>query len=179
MRTGLTAFVLLLAACSSPPRPAWPVPEGWRSETIPFPLEFAPSLPYRGVEELRFAPGFFKPAEPLYFTYSFVWVVDGTPSFVDLSGDLRTYFGGLARAVSPKTFDATRHQAAVTREANTIRGTVTTVDAFGDGHTLDLRVAGEIVPCTGGRTGLVLSLSPRTDAETWTMLADQRRSMRC
>ena len=97
----------------------------------------------------------------------------------DLSGDLRTYFAGLAKAVSPKTFDATRHQATVTREASAIGGTVTTVDAFGDGHTLDLRVAGEIVTCTGGRTGLVLSLSPRSDAGTWDMLAAQRRTMRC
>ena len=70
---------MLLAGCSSsggageaPPAPAqpphetttaapsftWPVPDGWRSETIPFPLEFAPSIPHRGVEEIRFAPGF-------------------------------------------------------------------------------------------------------------------------
>src|SRR5262245_33462421 len=32
----------------------WPIPEGWQHETIPFPLEFAPDLPYQGVEELRF-----------------------------------------------------------------------------------------------------------------------------
>lgn len=178
MRNGL-AVLLLLASCASTPKPVWPTPDGWRAETIPFPLDFAPSLPYRGVEEIRFAPGFFKPAQPLYFTYSFVWVVDGAPAFADLSGDLRTYFAGLAKAVSPKTFDAARHQAAVTREGDTVGGTVNTVDAFGDGRTLDLRVVGEIVRCKGGRTGLVLSLSPRTDAETWEMLAAQRRTMRC
>ena len=39
--------------------PVWAVPVGWKAETIPFPLGFAPGLAYRGVEELRFPPGFF------------------------------------------------------------------------------------------------------------------------
>ncbi len=34
-----------------------PTPEGWQTETIPFPLEFAPEIKYEGLEELRFAPG--------------------------------------------------------------------------------------------------------------------------
>src|SRR5262249_653024 len=42
----------------------WPLPEGWRSETIPFPLDFARDLPLEGVEELRFAPGMFKTDRP-------------------------------------------------------------------------------------------------------------------
>src|SRR5262245_24178101 len=68
--TALTALVA--AACGAevpdPPSPPavrsttgfdWPVPAGWKHETIPFPLGFAPGLPFHGVEELRFAPGFF------------------------------------------------------------------------------------------------------------------------
>jgi hypothetical protein len=37
-----------------------PVPDGWRTETIPFPLDFAPELKYEGVEELRFSPWMFE-----------------------------------------------------------------------------------------------------------------------
>jgi hypothetical protein len=44
------------------PRFAWPAPPGWKSETIPFPLDFAPDIPHRGVEEVRFEPRFFDPA---------------------------------------------------------------------------------------------------------------------
>jgi hypothetical protein len=40
---------------------AWETPAGWRTETIPFPLEFAPSIAHAGVEELRFPPGFLDP----------------------------------------------------------------------------------------------------------------------
>src|SRR3954468_9210935 len=47
----------------------WPKPEGgWKTETIPFPLDFAPTIPLQGVEELRFAPGMFKPEAPGYWS---------------------------------------------------------------------------------------------------------------
>ena len=46
--------------------------------TIPFPLDFAPNLPYRGTEELRFAPGFFDPSAAGSWSYAFVWFVDRT-----------------------------------------------------------------------------------------------------
>jgi hypothetical protein len=55
--------------------PAWETPEGWRTETIPFPLEFAPALAYRGVEELRFPKAFLVPGDDWYFSYAFVWHV--------------------------------------------------------------------------------------------------------
>jgi hypothetical protein len=35
-------LLALIAALS------WAVPQGWRTETIPFPLEFAPELKHRG-----------------------------------------------------------------------------------------------------------------------------------
>ena len=173
-------LVLVLPACApSKPTFAWPTPTGWRSETIPFPLDFAPSLPYHGTEEIRFAPGFFKPVSETYFTYSFVWLVEGEPSFDALSSELGTYFAGLAQAVAPKRFDAAAHHAKVDRAGDGYRGSVDTVDAFGDGHPLHLGVAGEVIRCSGKRSGLVLSLSPRTDDATWTMLAAQRRTLHC
>ncbi|MBZ0233808.1 MAG: hypothetical protein K8M05_15880, partial [Deltaproteobacteria bacterium] len=78
--------------------PTWVVPEGWRAETIPFPLEFAPSLPYRGVEELRFPKGFFEPEDDWYFSYAFVWYVlaPGPADAEALERDLVAYFRGLA-----------------------------------------------------------------------------------
>ena len=51
---------------TKPPSP-WPVPTGFRGETIPFPLDFAPGLAHKGVEELRFAPGFVDPAAAGYW----------------------------------------------------------------------------------------------------------------
>jgi len=91
------AAALLLAASTSF---SWPMPEGWQHETIPFPLEFAPDLPYRGVEELRFAPGIFKPDQAGYWSYAFVWWLDGKPALgaAELNASLERYFAGRASA---------------------------------------------------------------------------------
>src|SRR5688500_6206534 len=56
---------------------AWSVSPGWRTETIPFPLPFAPELPHRGLVELRFSPGMFKADSEELWTYSFVWWLEG------------------------------------------------------------------------------------------------------
>lgn len=76
----------------------WPAPEGFKSETLPFPLSFAPAIPYRGVEEIRFAPGFGKPDQPDWFTYSFIWFVRSDEKIYWVR-DLHRYFYGLMQAV--------------------------------------------------------------------------------
>lgn len=140
-----------LAACGAssqaPAAPAassapWPVPAGFRSETIPFPLEFAPAIAQRGAEELRFAPGFFDPAAPGYWSYAFVW---RTADPAALEGDalgaaLTLYFRGLIDAVDGK------HQidhketitAAAVRSGARMRLAVHVIDAFKTQQPVDL-----------------------------------------
>lgn len=92
------------APTPSQPPTAWQLPAGFRSEVIPFPLDFAPGLPHRGVEELRFAPGFFDPAAPGYWSYAFAWRTED-PAALDaaaLGGELTTYFRGLIGAVDAR-----------------------------------------------------------------------------
>jgi len=99
-------FFLLLLTTLAPaqekfPLP-WPAPQGFRSETLPFPLSFAPDIPYRGVEEIRFAPGFSKPDSPEYFTYSFIWWVRADEKIYWVR-DLHRYFYGLMQSVGKQT----------------------------------------------------------------------------
>ena len=77
-------------------------PKNWRPETIPFPLRFAPRIPYTGLEELRFAPGMFKPDQQDFFTYAFIWRLDGNVDLSpkSLSQNLLHYFQGLYTQVS-------------------------------------------------------------------------------
>jgi hypothetical protein len=89
------------------PAGAWPVPDGWRPETMSFPLQFAPSIAHRGVEELRFAPGMFDPAAARYFTYAFAWRLDDAAELqpAQLADELTAYFRGLMTSL-----DATTHR---------------------------------------------------------------------
>ncbi len=79
-------------------------PETWRAEVIPFPLPFAPAIDLEGVEELRFAPGMYNPESETYFTYTFIWWLEGRPRIASdgLERYLLLYFSGLYEAVSKR-----------------------------------------------------------------------------
>lgn len=164
-----------------------PVPEGWSSETIPFPLEFAPELPYRGLEELRFAPGMFKQGDEGFWSYAFVWWIDRDDR-VDvrtLESHLSSYYRGLTRAVG-ETRSVNVSGARVRVElqaagAGGFSGTVETFDAFTTHEQVRLKVRGEIRQCAAQARGVVfLTLSPQpSDHPIWRDLESIRLGFRC
>ena len=148
----------------------WPVPTGWKHETLTFPLDFAPELPYRGVEELRFAPDFFEPASPTYWSYVFVWWLEDRPVFdaPTMSASLTEYFRGLSEAVGrgKHTFDSESFRATLTpklgTEIPTLAGQVFTHDGFTTGLPLVLQVEARLRRCpASGRYSVTCMLSPR------------------
>jgi hypothetical protein len=159
-------LIALLVACngSKPAKtepavkaPAtWPVPPGWRSETIPFPLDFAPTIAHTGSEELRFPKGFFDPASPEYWSYAFTWrttdeaVLDATA----LASELTIYFQGLIAAVDEKKAisEADRQTIIARAEPAGARFNVTAhvFDAFKTGQPIDLVGWAERLSCKTG-----------------------------
>jgi hypothetical protein len=159
--------ILVVAACgSSAPRPAptlpppaapsatWRIPDGWKHETIAFPLEFAPSLAHRGVEELRFPPGFLDEGAANHWSYAFVWRLDDeAPLTAEQLGDeLGVYFRGLLAAVDgdkhrldPAQITATAH---VSGDGFELRAHV--IDTFRAAAPIDLVGAAHRVPCGDG-----------------------------
>ena len=105
---------------------AWPHPPDWKTETIPFPLGFAPAIGHVGVEELRFAPTFFKPAAAGYFSYAFVWWVQAQKPLAPatLAAELKQYYAGLCSAVGGKKFalDPARYRVELTAARDTLPG---------------------------------------------------------
>ena len=142
------------AAPAARPTAPWPTPAGFRSETIPFPLDFAPQLTHRGTEELRFAPGFFDPAAPGYWSYAFVWRTED-PAALDpaaVGAELTAYFRGLIAAVDEAKQITGRDAIVAQGTAAGARVTVTAhvFDAFKTKLPLDLVGWAERRACGGG-----------------------------
>ena len=169
--------------------PPWQVPSGWRTETIPFPLEFAPSLGHQGVEELRFPPGFFEPGDAWFWSYAFVWYLQppGPVGEEALARDLTTYFDGLARAVlaeqggqpPPPAPRVVLHAAS----AGEVAGTLEVFDAFRTKAPIRLHLRGWDRSCAAsGTRALVFVASPRArqgDREVWPALEALGQDFRC
>jgi len=181
----------LLAACHAPANANgdeaaapfdWPLPAGWRQETIAFPLEFAPSLAFRGREEVRFLPGFFDDKARTYWSYAFSWwldewLEDAPPLDARAIGDaLTTYYRGLSLAVGKDRFAFAAERfaaefAAATDGTAAFVGTVRSYDAFTTGQPIELHVEVQQLAGRAGRRALTFLVSPqpRTDV-VWSEL---------
>jgi hypothetical protein len=73
------------------------IPKGWTSETMSFPIEFAPKIPYTGIEDLRFSPGWEPVENEEHWTYSFLWWLNGDVKIDEniLQQNLKEYYTGL------------------------------------------------------------------------------------
>jgi hypothetical protein len=103
----LTAMlgILLLAApaAGEPEKPPYqvPQPKGWAREKIDLPPQFAPDMAWKGVEELRFAPGMFKPDAADFLSYALLfWLPeDQKTDAKTMEQEVLTYYRGLAKTV--------------------------------------------------------------------------------
>ena len=202
-RASLPLLVILLGAFPSmadedaEPEPApeipfhLPLPDGWRAETIPFPLGFAPELDYEGLEELRFSPGMFRAEAEDYWSYAFVWWVSTDTEWTEerLETDLGEYFRGLTDAVAEGEFDpGDPSYAADLSEVGTadtfarrFRGTVDAFDPFTKREALTLNVEIAIWTCEEAERDVAFfALSPRAvDHEVWEELRGILSGFRC
>lgn len=168
-----------------------PVPSGWRTETLPFPLSFAPELDYEGLEELRFSPGMFQEIKADYWSYAFVWwVPEGTEFETQrLQTDLDSYFNGLNTAVAEaQDFELGESVVSVQLEqaesesgASRWKGKARTLDVFGTRQPVKLNVTIDIVECPQQEhVAAFFLLSPQpTRHNIWEVLNGMRTGFRC
>jgi hypothetical protein len=168
-------------------------PEGWRTETLSFPLDFAPQLPYQGLEELRFSPGMFKPGSEDFWTYAFVFWLEGEVPFTagQLNADLKTYLEGLSRAVETKNEKFNPKAAAVTASLTQTQATqdgqqhfegkVTAYDPFKTHKPVTLNLRVTVLRCPAqGRTVALFQASPQpVTHKVWQPLEQIREGFRC
>lgn len=73
------------------------IPKGWTIERFLIPISFAPQIPYKGVEDIRFTPGWGNVKTEEYWTYAFLWYLDGSPKTDAkiIARNLKAYYTGL------------------------------------------------------------------------------------
>lgn len=74
-----------------------PVPVGFTTEEFALPPDFAPLFTYKGVEEIRFHPGWGDSTNKGYWSYVYLWWLDGAPAITvqALTSNLSAYYDGL------------------------------------------------------------------------------------
>lgn len=169
-----------------------PTPNGWRTETLPFPLDFAPELEYEGLEELRFSPGMFKEMKVDFWSYAFVWWVREGTSFSTqrLEEDLETYFRGLTAGVAEaRELNPGKTEFAVELELvesdspghQKWKGTAHTFDIFTTQRSIRLNVRIDIQQCPEQKhLAAFFQLSPQpVRNQIWEVMAGLRQGFRC
>ena len=84
-------------------------PAGWDVERFLIPIEFAPQISYKGVEDIRFTPGWGNVKSNEYWTYAFLWYLNGTPKINKkiIENNLMAYYTGLVgRNIKPRKIPA-------------------------------------------------------------------------
>ena len=161
----------------------WELPAEWRSEVIPFPLGFAPTVAHTGYEELRFPKGFFDPASGEYWSYAFVWRTDDAAELdaKALGDEITVYFRGLIDAVDEKKRITARDKivarAVAATEPNRFTVTAHVFDAFKTAQPIDLSGWAERHACSKGALWIFVLAPAKTTIRA--KLDEVARSAKC
>lgn len=168
----------------------FPELEGWRSEIVALPLGFAPQMSVKGHQDLRFSGGMFTAGAPDYWSYSFLWWLDGDQplSPETLASDFEAYLTGLAGIVD-RGGDKAAHKTKMTfsqslDEVDLIGGftaQAVVFDGFVAKDQITLNMKGAIKPCKSlGKKAVIFTASPQDmNAPVWQELERIRAAFKC
>ena len=125
---------------SSTPSYTLPFLPGWGTEIFSLPPTFAHAITYKGVEDIRFAPGWSKAESNEYWTYCFLWCLEDSVH-IDariIETYLKAYYTGLIASniqqnkISPDSIIETEtvfdKVATDYLDAETFKGTIRMLD---------------------------------------------------
>jgi len=165
--------------------------KGWGVERFLIPISFAPSIPYKGVEDIRFTPGWAKKTTSEYWSYAFLWYLDGTPAFDarTIESNLKAYYTGLIKVntdsskIAGKLFPVTSSIKSRIKEQGdmqTFEGWVTMLDYMSQ-QPITLNFVIHIRSCAGKVKTFVfheISPMPYTD-DVWKKLHQLWTNFKC
>lgn len=122
-------------------------PPDWGKEIIQLPPGFAPTMKFRGNEDIRFAPGMFKPESETFFTYVFLLAGKCGDSLDQktVESEIMTYYKGLAKAVGGRKFNIDTEKFKLSlksSEKSQYSGTLNWIEPFKTGkeQTLNIKI---------------------------------------
>lgn len=124
------------------------VPDGWQTELFELPPEFAEGFIYKGVEDIRFTAGWGDSTSTDYWSYAYLWWLDGKP-IIDansLQYNLKKYYSGLVgRNIAPRNIPTNKliPTIATVKKLKTMGNDLSTYN--GDIHMLDYMTQKPIV----------------------------------
>jgi len=164
-------------------------PDNWRKEIFDFPLSFAPSIKYKGIEDIRFANGWAKKESDEFWTYTFLWYLDNQIKISSntLEDDLEVYFDGLMEKVSGKNkgeipiTNALFTAVETAGDLSIFKGKVKFYDVFFTKDIMTLNVTVESNFCHASQKHSVLfKLSPKEENHaTWAKLNQVKEVEQC
>ena len=165
--------------------------KGWDVERFLIPISFAPSIPYKGVEDIRFTPGWAKKTTNEYWSYAFLWYLDGTVALEakTIENNLKAYYAGLIKVnsdsskIADKLFPVTssiRSRITEKEDLKTFEGSVTMLDYMSK-QPITLNVVIHIRTCPGKEKTFVfheISPMPYSD-DVWKRLHQLWVNFKC
>jgi len=153
-------------------------PKGWDIERFLIPIEFAPQIPYKGVEDIRFAPGWGNAKSDEYWSYAFLWYLDGSPETTAeiVANNLKAYYTGLVgRNIEPRKIPADKLVPVKTAikkvepdkgDLKTFRGTVYMLD-YMEQKPIILNCIVHLKSCPGKNKAFIFNeISPKPYSDT-------------
>lgn len=166
-------------------------PQHWEIERFLIPIAFAPSIPYKGVEDIRFAPGWSKKDSEEYWAYTFLWYLDGKVELdvKTIEKNLSAYYTGLLYA----NYDSTKNKVKITpatvvakkvtgdkKSESAFEATVNTLD-YMTWQPFQLNVRIHTLTClSDNKTFVFHQVSPKPYSHTvWNGLYELWKSLQC
>jgi len=166
------------------------IPKDWTIERFLIPISFAPQIPYKGVEDIRFTPGWSNVKSDDYWTYAFLWYLEGEietdPKIIE--SNLKAYYTGLI-AVNGRNIPSEKLIPVVTTfketlttkgDLKTYTGTIEMLDYMTQ-KSITLNCIVHLKPCPEEkRTLLFYELSPKPlSHDVWSSLNQLWLDFKC
>jgi len=156
------------------------VDNSWQKELFRIPLNFAPGITLRGIEDARFPAAWREPDSTIFWSYFFAWNVSHEEALtpVEMNSNLELYFDGLMRLEQrSKEYDVPLTRSNIRKAEsnnNSMRytGTVETFDGFFKKEPMTFNVVAEQQFCNKIKRAMVIfRFSPQpTTSSVWDKL---------